>query len=139
MKIIVDTNIIFSSLLSKKSHISDALLSKNYNFYLPNYAFVELFKHKEKIISLSKLSEEEVIELLYRLLKNIEIINEEMLTGGSLKKAFELVKDIDEKDIIFVALTIELNGLLWSGDTKLINGLKSKGFNEFYYYQPSKP
>ena len=50
----------------------------------------------------------------------------------SLKKVFDLCRDIDEKNIPFVAVTIELDGLLWTGDKKLRNGLESKGFNSFF-------
>ena len=50
----------------------------------------------------------------------------------SLKKVFDLCRDIDEKNIPFVAVTIELDGLLWTGDKKLRNGLESKGFDSFF-------
>jgi predicted nucleic acid-binding protein len=40
--------------------------------------------------------------------------------------------DIDEKDSVFVALTLELDGLLWTSDKKLKNGLIKKGFNSFF-------
>jgi predicted nucleic acid-binding protein len=31
-------------------------------------------------------------------------------------------------DLPFVALTVYLEGLLWTGDFKLLNGLRAKGF-----------
>jgi len=43
-----------------------------------------------------------------------------------------LCKDIDESDTPFVALTIELKALLWTGDKKLKEGLKKKGFISFF-------
>jgi predicted nucleic acid-binding protein len=33
-------------------------------------------------------------------------------------------------DVLFVALTISIDGSLWTGDKKLYNGLKSKGFKK---------
>ncbi len=42
-----------------------------------------------------------------------------------------LCADIDEKDTLFVALTLELNGKLWTHDEILKTGLKRKGFNSF--------
>ena len=42
------------------------------------------------------------------------------------------MKDIDPKDMLFVALTLEVEGLLWTGDAKLRTGLKNKGFDFFY-------
>jgi predicted nucleic acid-binding protein len=130
MKIIVDSNIIFSALLNQYSSISEMLFSKKFDFVMPKYAYIELFKFKEKITKYSHHSEEEILEVLYKLLKNINIFDENMITTNTLKKAYQLVKDIDEKDIVFVALAIELDGVLWTGDKKLVNGLQKKGFNK---------
>ena len=131
MKIIVDTNIIFSALLNQQSLLSDTLFREELDFIMPKYAYIELFKHKDKIIRFSKHNEDEILEILYRLLRNVDIFDETMIPPDTLKRAYELVQNVDEKDIIFVALTIELDGLLWTGDKKLINGLQKKGFNKF--------
>jgi predicted nucleic acid-binding protein len=40
--------------------------------------------------------------------------------------------EVDLKDIPFVALSIELNAPLYTGDNKLKNGLLAKGFDNFY-------
>lgn len=130
--IVLDTNIIFSSLVNKNSFLSDILLDKKYNFVMPKYAYIELFKHKEKIMEFTRLRDDEILELLYRLLKNINVFDEDLITLNSLKTAYELVKDIDEDDIIFVALTIEVNGVLWTRDKKLSTKLIEKGFNKFF-------
>jgi len=131
--IIVDTNILFSALLGKNKKFRDILLSqKNINLYSCKFTLVELFKYKEKIQKYSSFDEGEILELLYNLLKNIHLFDENTLTKESLKIAFDLCYDIDLKDIPFVAVTIELDGLLWTGDKKLKNGLKIKGFNSFY-------
>jgi predicted nucleic acid-binding protein len=34
------------------------------------------------------------------------------------------------KDMYFVALTIEMDGILWTGDVKLKKGLTKKGFDK---------
>ena len=138
MKIIVDSNIIFSSLVNQLSSISDVLFRKEYDFIMPKYAYIELFKYKERIIHFSRHNEEEILEILYKLLKNINIFDENLITPNALREAYRLVKDIDERDIIFVALTIELDGLLWTGDKKLITGLQKKKFNKICNLEESK-
>jgi len=40
----------------------------------------------------------------------------------------KMVEDIDIKDLPFVALSLYLDAKILTGDKKLINGLKSKGF-----------
>jgi len=99
---------------------------------MPFCAKLQLFKYKDKIQEKSSLDEDEILELLHSLLSKIKIFNEETVTDESLQKAYDLCKDIDEKDTPFVAITIELSGLLWTKDSKLKDGLISKGFDSFF-------
>ncbi len=92
------------------------------------YLYIEIFDKKEKIIKYSGLEEKEVLELLYLVLKNIQFINENQISETSWKRARDLTEDIDIKDVSFVALTIELGAVLFTGDKKLYKGLKKKGF-----------
>ena len=130
--IIVDTNILFSALLGKNNSLRDQLLNPKETLYSCKFIMVELFKYKGKISRYSNLSEEAILELIYNLLKNINFIDEHTLTQESLKQAHSLCHDIDEKDTPFVALTIELNGVLWTYDKKLKQGLARKGFTRFF-------
>lgn len=130
--IVVDTNILFSTLLNQNAHYYDILSDKSFQFLMPKFAFVELFKYKEKITKYSKHSDDEILEVLYNIMKNIQIYDEAIISSDSYKKAWHLTKDIDEKDTVFVALCLETNSELWTGDKKLMNGLKSKGFTQFF-------
>jgi predicted nucleic acid-binding protein len=98
---------------------------------MPKYGFVELFKHKEKISKVSKHSNDEILEMLYELIRRIDFFDENSISVPSLQKSWSLVKDVDPKDMLFVALTIEMNGLLWTGDLKLRTALKEQGFDAF--------
>lgn len=132
MKVIVDTNIIFSLLL-KSGHPYLNILSYNENdFYSCKYCFVELFKHKEKIIKYSKMPEAEILELLYQILVQIHFLDERIISNKSYFHAHNLCKDIDSKDISFITLTLELEGHLWTRDSELADGLKLKGFDRFF-------
>lgn len=71
----------------------------------------------------------EVEELEMMVIKNINFINEELIPPKTFDTAEKLLKDIDLGDVPFVALTKDLNGKLWTGDKKLIDGLKAKKFN----------
>jgi predicted nucleic acid-binding protein len=61
MKLVVDTNIIFSALLSPNGTISDLLLnSDNFDFYSPTFLLEELENHKAKLLKLSGYSEKDL-------------------------------------------------------------------------------
>jgi predicted nucleic acid-binding protein len=133
MKIVVDTNIIFSALLKEDNRYARALIKNEdaHDFYAVYFTIVELFKHKERIKQFSKLSEEDILEALYELLKHIHIINDSFISVPSWKEAMQLAHDVDVKDVPNVALTIELNAQLWTNDNALKKGLNAKGFTAF--------
>ncbi len=133
-KIIVDTNILFSVLLGKSRSFRDILFAEGtFEFYSCKFAIIELFKHKEKLIRLSDLCEEDILQLLYNILKRINFYDEDSISDESLRSGFDLCKNVDVKDAVFISLTIELGGLLWTGDKKLKAELKKKAFDSFFH------
>jgi predicted nucleic acid-binding protein len=130
-RVIVDTNIIFSALLRFPNSHANLIFEEDYEFYTPHFVIVELFKHKERIIQRSQMSEEDILEILYRLLKHIQLINDDNISDISWKKAYQLCRGIDIKDAPFVALSMELNALLWTSDKKLKNHLTTQSFSDF--------
>ena len=138
--VIVDTNIVFSALLKSRSSFMDFLLTAPKKFYISELLIIEIFKHKEKIVEYSELSEQEIAKFYYLLLSKVHIFKEEVISIGNWRAAHDLCKDVDEADTPFVALTFELDGLLWTGDKILKEGLKQKGFDKFFIFPyPSMP
>lgn len=132
MKVVVDANLIFSALLPKASSIRDELFQETYTFYCPVFVFTELFKHKERIFKNSRLSESEILNYLRKITERIRFVNENLVSLESKQRAYDLCHDVDEKDIPYVALTLDLNAALWTGDNKLKRGLTKKEFRQFY-------
>lgn len=130
MKIVIDTNILISTIMSSEGVIGTFLLKelREIEKYSCYYLYIEIFDKKDKIIKYAGFPEKEVLELLYLVLKKIQFINENQISESSWKKAKDLTKDVDIKDISFVALTIEIGAKLWTGDKKLYKGLKKNGF-----------
>lgn len=62
MKIVVDTNIIFSALLNSSSTIGDLLFNsdKHFEFYTSSYMRYEIQKHWDRLKKMSKLSDEQL-------------------------------------------------------------------------------
>lgn len=131
-KVVVDTNILFSALLRFPNTYANVIFEEDLAFYTPHFVIVELFKHKERIIQRSNLSETDILEILYRLIKNIHLVSEENISNISWKSAYQLTHDVDIKDTPFVALAIELEAELWSSDKKLKNHLIKNGFQHFF-------
>lgn len=109
--IVIDTNIVFKALRLKHSAIRSFLSQEGYSFYAPKFLLVEIFKHKEKILKNNLQLEDEFYEYLNILLNRISFVNEDFISIGNYMEAYRLCKDVDEKDVPFVALTIELGGL----------------------------
>ena len=133
MKIVVpDSNIIFRALRSPNSHIRSTLLREDCQFLTPNFLFAEIFKYKEKILLHSTASEQEVYEYLILMLRKIHFIHEDWVSLGCRIEAHRLCNGIDEKDTPFLALALEMEGKLWTGDEALKTGLMKKGFRDFF-------
>ena len=130
--VIVDTNILFAAMRSANSRLRVILDRPDLKFYTPNFLVVEIFKHKEKILRKSKASEDEIYEFLNQLLRKVQFVSEENLSLGNIIQAYRLCNDIDEKNTLFVALTLELEGELWTRDEVLKAGLIKKGFTSFF-------
>lgn len=130
--VIVDTNILFAAMRSANSRLRVILDRTDLKFYTPNFLVVEIFKHKEKILNKSKASEDEIYEFLNQLLRKVQFVSEENLSLGNIIQAYKLCNEIDEKDTLFVALTLELEGKLWTRDEVLKAGLIKKGFTSFF-------
>lgn len=132
MRVIVDTNIIFSALLNTSGTIGDLIFdSENvFEFYSCDYMRYEIDKHWDKLKQISKLTDTELKESLFRLFTKIHFINEELISEKIWLKAEKLATDVDIDDTAFVALTLYLKGLLWTGDKELYTGLRNKSFEK---------
>lgn len=132
MKIVVDTNIIFSCLLNTNSSIGDIVFNSEdvFEFYSCDYMRFEIRKHWSKLKKISKLSDNDLQNSYDKTLAHIHFINEELIEPAIWLKAEEIVSKIDVDDIAFVALTRYLKGALWTGDKDLYKGLKVRKFRK---------
>lgn len=129
---VVDTNIVFKALRLKSSAIRDILAENQYQFYAPKFLIVEIFKHKEKLLRNNIQLEDELYEYLNGLLQRIIFVNEDTISIGNYVEAYRLCKGIDEKDVPFVALALELGCPLWTRDQPIRDGLMARGFTDFF-------
>jgi predicted nucleic acid-binding protein len=132
MKIVVDTNIIFSTLLNSNSTIGDLLFNsdKHFEFYSCSYMRYEIQKHWERLKKISRLSDEQLQVSYTQVLSKLKFVNEEIIPAETWLASEEITKGIDIDDTDFVAMTKFLKATLWTGDKALYNGLKKIGFKK---------
>ncbi|UXE67337.1 MAG: hypothetical protein KA713_01650 [Chryseotalea sp. WA131a] len=133
MKVIVDANIVFSGILNVNSKIGDLLINSrnHFDFIAPYFLHSEIGKHYLKIQKISGLSFEDIREAESQICKDISFISEEQIRPSMWSLAEKLVADIDPKDTVYLAYSKQFRCKIWSGDKKLIVGLKKKGFKNF--------
>lgn len=114
MEIVVDSNIVFSAMISD-SVTRKILLDSGHKFYSPDFIKSEITKYQDLITEKSGLSNQEFEMLLNLILDEIEIQAKEEYEN-ELDKAEEILGDQDIKDIPFLAVAIHKDCKIWSND-----------------------
>lgn len=130
MIVIADSNILFSGLYAPEGVIATILKNeKNIQFTAPSYVYEEIKEHLPKIIKNTNKTKNSILKLLDELLENVKIYDVEKISKLNIRKAVELVKDIDIDDYPFVALHFQTKHKIWTTDKALQIGLKNKGYD----------
>ena len=105
MRIIVDANIIFSAILNTNGKIGDVLLNSHniFEFIAPRFLKDEIHKYHKKILLISGYSNSELLHVKDMVYKPISFISEVHIPLTIRISSEHLVKEIDPKDIAYVA------------------------------------
>ncbi len=116
-RIVVDTNVLISSLINLESVVWRVLDTENTVFLVPELAVDELEKYEEMIQEKlnSRGCEEEYEHLLSELFTPLIVVPSSEYKE-EMEEAYEAMKDIDEKDTEFLALAIAYDCSIWSDD-----------------------
>ncbi len=118
MKIVIDSNVLFSALI-RDSTTRRLILEYDDIFLFPSYIFEEMEEHKHELIEKSKMDSEDFEKLLQLILKKVHIVPEEALAAHK-EQALEIVKEIDLDDALFIACAMAYpESVIWSDDKKL--------------------
>ncbi|MEQ9098679.1 MAG: PIN domain-containing protein [Imperialibacter sp.] len=133
MRIVVDTNIVFSALLNADSRIARIILQprSGLNFYSTHHLLTEIESHREKLRQLAGYTQEQYDDVFAQISNRIKILDVRLIPVALMKNALHLTRDVDVDDTEFIALTDHIKGKLWSGDKALISGMQAKGWDKF--------
>jgi predicted nucleic acid-binding protein len=131
--IIVDANIVFSGILKSEGKIGDLLINSGgiFKFVAPDFLRIEIQRHHDKLVKISKLTLEQILEAEFQICKSINFISDEQISKSNWDFAEKLVFDIDKKDVGYIAFSKQFRDKVWSGDKELIKGLAKKRFTNF--------
>lgn len=130
---VVDANVLISIIISRKSTYKPILTY--YDFYSPDFVFEEIDKYKPTILEKTKMNIEELQRFTFFIFNQVSVIPRIVISDEAIAKATELIKDIDIKDLSYVALAIELDCILITRDNQLIKGAKKKGFRRIMSFE----
>jgi predicted nucleic acid-binding protein len=118
MKIVIDSNIVFSAILNTKSKIGQLIINGSifFSFYTVGLLKDEIFEHRFKILEMTGYTENQFNEIYQLIADKIRFVDEILLTDEEIAKASDLVSGIDNDDAMFVALNNHLLANLWTGD-----------------------
>ena len=130
MIIVVDTNIKVSASVDSKSELFSLIIdnSTKIDFVTPEFSLKEIQLNRENIYRKAKKYLAIFKSNLQYLLSHITVLSDDELTETNIQDADNLSNKIDMDDTIFIAFSLALNCLLWTGDRQLMNGVKRAGF-----------
>ena len=117
MKIVIDTNVLFSALL-KDSLTRRLILEYEDKFLFPIFIFEEMRRHQAHLLAKSRMEETDFSKLLDLLLRKVIVVPTTELRTKE-KEAKALAQDIDPDDAIFFACALAHDATIWSDDKAL--------------------
>ena len=118
MNIVMDSNVLFSALISETA-TRNLILEYNGLFLMPEFVLEEIDEHIEELLEKSGMDRKDFMELLRFVLKKVLVVPNKVLFPYK-EKALEIVKNIDIDDVLFFACALaQPNSVIWSDDKKL--------------------
>ena len=107
---------------------------KKIQYIVPDYLITEVTEHIPDLVKRFKnqKTKKELLADFKKLLEGITIVKEEDLQKTYVAKAEKIVADVDENDMHFIALHLQIKHKIWTSDKILVKGLTEKGYGHFF-------
>ncbi|MFC1682372.1 PIN domain-containing protein [Nanoarchaeota archaeon] len=116
MELVIDANILMSSLVKARGFTYDLIFNEKIKLYAPEYLLEEFEEHREEILKKSNLTEEELelfLSLVSQKIEFIPLVEFEEFDD----EASQITPDPDDTE--YFSLALKLNCPIWSNDKKL--------------------
>jgi predicted nucleic acid-binding protein len=118
MLLVVDTNIIVSSLI-KESTTREIILSTDIEFVTPEWVHSEIQKHSALIAKKARVSNDELVRFTKEVFQVVRTVPRDQYQGY-LDEAIRLMTNVDKDDAPFIALALYINAdAVWTNDKHL--------------------
>jgi predicted nucleic acid-binding protein len=125
---IVDANVIFSALISGREEY--LRMFTEFEMLIPDFALTEMQVHQTRILADARIEMDTFRSFTLQVFRHVTVIPNMLISNRSYLAAWQLCRDIDEKDTAYLAAAIEFDVELVSKDAKLVDGLQQKGFTK---------
>jgi len=115
MILVIDANILFSALI-KDSLTAELIFNEDLKLYTCEFIIEEFFKYEEEIMKKTHRTREQFITIMHQLKDIITVIPKEEYSH-LIAEAERFSPD--PKDVMYFALAMKLNGIIWSNDKLL--------------------
>jgi predicted nucleic acid-binding protein len=131
MILVVDANIVFSSILKPKGIVASILLDSENGliFLAPDFLKAEIKKHTPRLCVLTGFDEIRINTLIDFIFSRILFYPNEVIPDNIQHYADNLCFTIDPKDSIYIGFGLFFHSKVWSGDKKLYEGLQHLGID----------
>jgi predicted nucleic acid-binding protein len=130
---VIDANVVMSMLISGKASYKPLLT--HYNFITPEFALVEIEKYQEVLKRRTILEEEQFLQWSYFVFSQLVILPQYILSRDTLATSERLLRTIDMKDVVYAALSMQLDLPLLTRDKPLYEGLRKQGFRKVMMFE----
>lgn len=117
MRLVVDTNVVFSALIAG-GKTRELMLMRDVEVYLPEFFLIELGKYNETLLEKTGLDEASLNNLLDLVFEDAHIVPKEEFSD-EIPEARRAISDTDPDDAPFLALALHLDIPIWSDDRDL--------------------
>lgn len=114
MRLVIDTNIIFSALIAG-GKTRELIITAPVDLFVPEFFYTELDDHRDEIQAKTDLPQQDLTVLINFLFEFIRVIARDEFEDR-LPDAWTHIAEVDPDDVPFLALALHLDAGVWSDD-----------------------